>query len=304
MRPVSFETISIRGTPTAGLIDVTHTIEQAVIPAGSFLMGESSDPARANERPVHRVEMSAFRIDVTTVTNADFTRFVDDTGHVTDAERWGASAVFHSAVRSPQDDVIGAVTGAPWWLMVRGADWRHPDGTRSGIDDRADHPVVHVSWTDASAYCAWADRRLPTEAEWEFAARGGREGVRYPWGDAEVDAAGWRANIFQGEFPVGNTGADGFFTTSPVRTYAPNGWGLWQCVGNVWEWCADWYDPGYYDISPRRDPLGPTDGRTRVIRGGSYLCHPSYCDRYRSAARSANTPESSTANTGFRTVSR
>ncbi|WP_240638645.1 formylglycine-generating enzyme family protein [Microbacterium sp. ABRD28] len=281
-----------------------HTIEQAMIPAGSFLMGESSDRvrARADEGPVHRVEVDPFRIDVTTVTTADFARFVDDTGHVTDAERWGASMVFHSAVRSPPDDVIGAVTGAPWWLMVRGADWRHPDGALSDIDERADHPVVHVSWTDAAAYCAWADRRLPSEAEWEFAARGGQEAARFPWGDAEVDDAGWRANIFQGEFPVDNAGTDGFLTTAPVRTFSPNGWGLWQCVGNVWEWCADWYDPGYYDISPRRDPRGPAGGRTRVIRGGSYLCHPSYCDRYRNAARSANTPDSSTGNTGFRTV--
>ncbi|TQK18666.1 formylglycine-generating enzyme required for sulfatase activity [Microbacterium sp. SLBN-154] len=285
---------------------MTHAIEQAVIPAGTFLMGESSDlvPARANERPVHEVELSTFRIDVTTVTNADFARFVDDTGHVTDAEHWGSSAVFHLALRGPQDDVIGAVSGAPWWLMVRGADWRHPDGALSGIDERADHPVVHVSWADASAYCAWADRRLPTEAEWEFASRGGQEVARYPWGDAEVDGADWRANIFQGDFPASNTGDDGFLTTAPVRTFSPNGWGLWQCVGNVWEWCADWYDPGYYDVSPRRDPRGPEGGHARVIRGGSYLCHPSYCDRFRNAARSANTPDSSTGNTGFRTVAR
>ncbi len=166
-------------------------------------------------------------------------------------------------------------------------------------------PAVHISWNDAVAYCAWAGRRLPTEAEWEYAARGGISGAKYPWGDEEVDAGGWRANIWQGVFPHENTREDGWLTTAPVRTFTPNGYGLWQMVGNVWEWCRDWFSPAFYGASPASDPRGPSDpgpGATRVLRGGSYLCHISYCNRYRNSARSQNTPDSSMGNAGFRTV--
>lgn len=281
-----------------------HSIAQAHIPAGSFLMGDASGDANRGdgETPRHTVSLAAFDIDVTSVTNDDFARFVADTGYRTDAETFGDSAVFHLAVRAPGADLLGPIGGTPWWFGVRGADWAHPGGRDSSIDDIGHHPVVHVSWNDATAYCAWAGRRLPTEAEWEYAARGGLEGRKYPWGDAEPDDGGWRTNIWQGTFPRENTLADGWLTTAPVRSFAPNGYGLWQMVGNVWEWCADWFDSGFYAASPRTDPTGPDRGSGRVLRGGSYLCHVSYCNRYRNSARSQNTPDSSMGNAGFRTV--
>lgn len=282
-----------------------HSIAQARLPAGAFVMGDASGDRNApdGEVPLHEVRLDAFEIDTTTVTNDDFAVFVDDTGHVTDAERFGFSAVFQPALAAPDDAVTGRAAGAPWWLGVRGADWRHPAGRRSSLHGLGDHPVAHVSWHDAVAYCGWAGRRLPTEAEWEYAARGGLAGARYPWGDAEIDDGGWRANIWQGTFPVVNTAEDGYPATAPVRSFAPNGYGLWQCAGNVWEWCADWFSPNYYRVSPHDNPPGPSDGTARVIRGGSYLCQASYCNRYRNAARSSNTPDSTTGNLGFRTVS-
>lgn len=283
-----------------------HTVAQAVIPAGTSMMGDSSDDRNPGdgEVPRHAVTLHEFSIDTTTVTNDDFARFVEDTGYATEAETFGFSAVFHLALAAPAEDVLGAPSGTPWWFGVRGADWRHPGGRDSTIDELGEHPVVHVSWNDANAYCEWAGRRLPTEAEWEFAARGGIDGAKYPWGNDEVDAGGWRANIWQGEFPRVNTREDGFLTTAPVRTFQPNGYGLWQPVGNVWEWCEDWFDPNYYRRSPEVAPTGPEHGQARVLRGGSYLCHISYCNRYRNSARSQNTPDSSMGNTGFRTVAR
>ncbi|GAA3927970.1 formylglycine-generating enzyme family protein [Microbacterium soli] len=282
-----------------------HTIAQAVIPAGSFVMGDSSgDENRGDgETPRHAVELDGFEIDATTVTNADFARFVDATGYRTEAETFGFSAVFHLALQAPADAIMGPATGTPWWFGVRGADWAHPGGPASDLDGLDDHPVVHVSWNDAVAYCAWAGRRLPTEAEWEYAARGGLDGAKYPWGDDAPDAGGWRANIWQGSFPRENTLEDGWLTTAPVREFPANGYGLFQPVGNVWEWCADWFDPHAYRRSAARDPRGPEHGTARVLRGGSYLCHISYCNRYRNSARSRNTPDSSMGNAGFRTVS-
>lgn len=294
------------GSP-AGSLDASgiHMIEQALIPAGVFAMGDSSGDRNPGdgEVPVHEVALDAFSIDATSVTNDDFARFVDATGYATEAETFGFSAVFHLALAAPDGDVMGRASGTPWWLGVKGADWRHPGGRDSSIDALGDHPVVHVSYNDALAYCQWAGRRLPTEAEWEYASRGGLERAKYPWGDEEPDTGGaWRTNIWQGVFPRENTLEDGYLTTAPVRTFAPNGYGLWQTVGNVWEWCADWWDPGYYAASPAADPRGPSRGEVRVLRGGSFLCHLSYCNRYRNSARSQNTPDSSMGNAGFRTV--
>ncbi|WP_243418271.1 formylglycine-generating enzyme family protein [Actinomycetospora cinnamomea] len=277
------------------------------IPGGRFAMGDHFGEGYAadGEHPVHPVTLSPFGLDATTVTNAAFATFVKDTGYVTDAERWGSSAVFHLAFAGDRADVLTSVDGAGWWLGVRGACWRRPEGPGTSVGDRANHPVVHVSWNDAQAYAAWAGKRLPTEAEWEYAARGGLEGARFPWGDELRRGGRWPLNIWQGRFPTHNTVEDGYLTTAPVKSYRPNGYGLWQMVGNVWEWCSDWFSPRTYrretyPHAPPADPAGPEEGESRVMRGGSYLCHESYCYRYRVAARSSNTPDSSSGNLGFR----
>lgn len=282
----------------------THRAAQAVIPAGTFVMGDSSGEGNPGdgETPRHSVTLPSFTIDTTAVTNVAFERFVTSTGYVTDAEHLGLSAVFYLVFDGPPSDIVSQPPTTPWWLGVQGASWKHPGGPATSLEGLHDHPVVHVTWNDAIAYCAWAHRRLPTEAEWEYAARGSLPGTTYPWGDEPVDEGGWRANIWQGDFPTSNTMTDGYLTTAPVQTYAPNGYGLWQCVGNVWEWCSDWFDPGYYRRSPINAPQGPLSGTQRVLRGGSYLCHDSYCNRYRNSARSQNTPASSMSNAGFRTV--
>jgi formylglycine-generating enzyme required for sulfatase activity len=255
--------------------------------------------AADGETPVHPVDLDAFWIDATAVTNAQFGLFVTATGYRTDAEALGISAVFQLAV-APDADVLHALAAAPWWLAVRGACWRRPVGGTVGVEHLADHPVVHISWNDAQAYCHWAGTRLPTEAEWEFAARGGLDGARYPWGDELNPGGRGQANLFQGSFPDRNTGEDGYLTTAPATAYPPNGYGLYNTAGNVWEWCADWFAADTYARSGRHDPRGPTAGQERVLRGGSYLCHASYCHRYRVSARSHNTPDSTSANVGFR----
>jgi formylglycine-generating enzyme len=286
-----------------------HRIAQCHIPAGVFSMGDAHGDGKPGdgERPVHQVELDAYAIDATSVTNADFAAFVDATGYTTEAETFGSSAVFHLVLATAAEDIVGRSPLTPWWLAVRGANWRHPEGPRSDLADRDDHPAVHISWNDAQAYCQWAGRRLPTEAEWERASRGGLDQARYPWGDDPLTPDGsWRTNIWQGTFPHHNTRADGWLTTAPVRSYQPNGFGLWQTVGNVWEWCQDSFNPGAYArrgaSQPVRNPLEDRPHQGRVLRGGSYLCHDSYCNRYRNAARSANTPDSSMGNAGFRTV--
>lgn len=282
----------------------SHAVDQVSIPAGTFLMGDAFGDGRPSdgEAYVHEVSLEAFQIDATTVTNADFARFVAATGYKTEAEQFSASAVFHLALQADFDDVVGQPPATPWWLGVRGADWQHPEGRLSDLTGRDDHPVVHVSWNDANAYCQWSGRRLPTEAQWECASRGGISQARYPWGNQLLPAGQWRCNIWQGTFPRTNTREDGFLTTAPVKTYEPNGFGLWQTVGNVWEWCFDWFSPRYYKTSPSESPHGPSTGQNKVMRGGSFLCHDSYCNRYRNSARSSNTPDSSMANAGFRTV--
>ncbi|MEV5548746.1 formylglycine-generating enzyme family protein [Streptomyces sp. NPDC052309] len=296
--------VTLTAAPPAPVHAATErsTRGQVRLPGGEFAMGDAFDegyPADG-ESPVHTVRLEPFHIDETAVTNARFAAFVKATGHVTDAERYGSSAVFHLVVAAPAADVLGQAAGAPWWINVKGAHWRRPEGAHSDITGRQNHPVVHVSWNDATAYARWAGKRLPTEAEWEYAARGGLSGRRYAWGDDLTPGGRWRCNIWQGHFPHTNTAEDGHLTTAPVRSYRPNGFGLWNTAGNVWEWCSDWFSPTYYTRSPREDPRGPETGTTRVVRGGSYLCHDSYCNRYRVAARSSNTPESSSGNLGFR----
>lgn len=243
-----------------------HRIVQSSIPEQTFRMGDAQNDGRRGdgESPVHPVTVRGFEIDTTSVTNDDFARFVAATGYRTEAETFGYSAVFHAALEA-DDDIVGQPPETPWWFGIRGADWRHPGGPLSSLEDRADHPVVHVSWNDAGAYCAWAERALPTEAQWEVASRGGLESARYPWGDdlGAVDGQtdGWRTNIFQGTFPTTNTLDDGFLTTAPVRTFAPNAYGLWQTVGNVWEWCRDVFDQDTYGRDAQHGTVVEPGGR-------------------------------------------
>lgn len=275
------------------------------IPAGSFRMGGEDPDAFPSdgEGPVREVAVGEFHLDATAVTNTAFATFVKATGYVTEAERFGWSYVFYQLV-SPTARVLDAhVPGAPWWLAVEGADWRHPGGPGTDAGRLARHPVVHVSWNDAAAYAAWAGKRLPTEAEWEKAARGGLDQARFPWGDELTPRGRHRCNIWQGEFPRHNTLEDGHLGTAPVDAFAPNGFGLHNMSGNVWEWCADWFSADWHAPArpeTRVDPQGPPTGGGRVMRGGSYLCHESYCNRYRVAARTQSTPDSSTGHTGFR----
>jgi formylglycine-generating enzyme required for sulfatase activity len=275
-----------RGVPQAAPAGAAR-IGYADVPACEFAMG--NDGADANpgdgERPVRNVRVDAFSIGAATVTNRVFREFVAATGYVTDAERCGASYVFYLQVPAERRGSLRRVAPRlPWWAEVTGACWRTPEGPGSEIDARPDHPVVHVSWHDAQAYFAWAGARLPSEAEWECAARGGLAGKRFAWGDDLLSDGVPRCNVWRGEFP--NRPAPGW-TPGPVEATSgePNGFGLFNVCGNVWEWCEDWFAPGQ-----------------RAMRGGSFLCHDSYCNRYRVAARSANTPASTASNIGFRAV--
>lgn len=269
------------------------------IPEGTFLMGtnDKSGVPGDGEGPVREARVGAFGISSTAVSNAEFTDFVADSGYVTEAEGYEWSYVFVHLV-SKDTPSTRAPHGLPWWRQVFGADWRHPYGPSSDIVGLESHPVVHVSWNDAVAYCNWAGCRLPTEAEWEYAARGGLVQKRYVWGDEFEPGGRVMCNIFKGDFPNVRPGQQ--VGTSPVLSYPPNGYGLFNMAGNVWEWCADWYGLPGIDAGVLTDPTGPPDGAAKVMRGGSYLCHPSYCNRYRVAARSSNTPQSSAGNIGFR----
>ncbi|RKD89229.1 formylglycine-generating enzyme family protein [Halopiger aswanensis] len=272
---------------------------------GTFRMGTDSEVGFEDdgEGPAREVVVDPFAAGIHAVTNAEFYEFVRETGYTTDAERHGWSFVFEEFLTpDAREHVVGTSGAADWWVGVEGACWYRPKGPGSSIEDRLDHPVVHVSWNDAVAYCDWADRRLPTEAEWEYAARGGREGTRFPWGDELEPHGEHRCNVWQGSFPEHNTASDGYLGTAPVDAFEPNGYGLYNVVGNVWEWCADWFDPDYHETTAAENPTGPDDGRVRSMRGGSHLCHESWCNRYRLAARSKNTPASSTGNIGFRCV--
>jgi formylglycine-generating enzyme required for sulfatase activity len=269
---------------------------------GRFLMGTESGEAFAadGEGPIRAVTVSPFYIDTHPVSNQQFREFVRATGYRTESEQFGWSFVFQSHVNP--ELVSARVHAVEWWCKVDGSDWAHPEGRDSGIDARLDYPVVHVSWNDAHAYAHWAGKRLPTEAEWEYAARGGLEQKTYPWGDELTPEGRHLCNIWQGEFPHQDTGDDGYTAVAPGEAFPPNGYGLFSITGNAWEWCNDWFHPRYHVTATTLDPIGPPQGTGKVMKGGSYLCHRSYCNRYRVAARTSNTPDSSTTNISFRCV--
>jgi formylglycine-generating enzyme required for sulfatase activity len=292
-------------TATPAIAPAAAPAQRATVafPAVTFLMG--TDYERANrgdgEGPVRAVALSPFAIDVYPVTNADFAEFVRATAYVTESERYGNSFVFQGQIPQGRYDelVTDTLAAAPWWCLVDGASWRAPEGPGSSIAERLTHPVVHVSWNDAMAYAAWSGGALPTEAQWEYAARGGLEQKLYPWGDELNPQGQYLCNVWQGEFPDVNTAADGYAATSPVDAFPPNGHGLYSVTGNTWEWCLDFWHTAF-SAAPTSDPLGPSTGDARVMKGGSFLCHLSYCNRYRPAARTRNTPDSAASNIGFR----
>lgn len=275
------------------------------IPSGQFVMG-SDDPngyPSDGEAPTRNVSVKPLYMDSGAVTNTKFGIFVRETGYLTEAEQYGWSFVFHDFLSA---EIAQTVTihpsETPWWSVVEGANWLNPEGPDSNIMNRQNHPVVHISWNDAVNYCNWAGKRLPTEAEWEHAARGGLVQKVYPWGNHLTDNNRYLCNIWQGTFPNKNTQLDGFIGTAPVEAYEPNKFGLYNMVGNVWEWCSDWFTNIHPTKPTLNSPKGLSSNTIKTIKGGSYLCHDSYCNRYRVAARSSNTPDSSTGNMGFRCV--
>ncbi len=279
------------------------------IPKGTYTIGTNSNIGFKDdhEEPRTEVTLDSFYIDETTVTNKEFSRFIEDTEYVTEAEEFGWSFVFHYFVSEEEKKQAQAVQGLNWWLAIQGANWKHPEGKDSNINDRMDHPVVHVSRNDALAYRKWANKRLPTEAAWEVAAKGGTDFDKFPWGEDFLIDGKYNANIWQGNFPLDNTLEDGFSNTAPAKYFKPNDYGVYQTIGNVWEWC----------LNPRGIPLSDfqtnnsqfyyekydsKDDEQYAIKGGSFLCHDSYCNRYRLAARNGNTGQSSSNNMGFRCV--
>lgn len=287
------------------------------IPGGDFLMGADEFP---DARPVHPVTVSGFWMDEHEVTNAEFARFVDATHYVSVAERPlnpadfptvpAAELVPGSAVFTPPANGVSLNNPLQWWQYVKGASWKHPTGPQSTIKGHENEPVAHVCYTDAVAYASWAGKRLPTEAEWEFAARGGQEGQPYYWGKDQKPSGRWVANIFQGSFPNRNTKEDGFMGVAPVKSFPANAYGLYDMDGNVWEWCQDLYRPDYYSQLARQNPTGPLDSYDpdepgavkRVQRGGSFLCSDEYCTRYKAGSRGKGEINSGSNNLGFRCV--
>jgi formylglycine-generating enzyme len=288
---------AVQGTPAVGTPS-----ELIALPAGDFVMGTDSPEGFAadGEGPARRVELRGFEIAPAVVTNVQFREFVRATHYITEAEQVGSSFVFFLQVSDELRRTTRQVArDLPWWLTVEMACWQRPEGPGSSIRDRLDHPVVHVSWNDAAAYCHWANVRLPTEAEWEYAARGGLTGRTYPWGDEITHQGVGQCNIWQGEFPS-LPKAPWRPGTVAAAAFTPNGYGLYNCVGNVWEWCSDWFSPGYHQETSSVDPYFEKITGRRAMRGGSFLCDLSYCNRYRIAGRSSNSPSSSSSNCGFR----
>jgi formylglycine-generating enzyme len=288
------------------------------VPGGTFWMG-ADDASMTDAKPVREVKVSGFWMDRTEVTNRQFAKFVKATGYLTVAERKPDPQDFPDA--PPEKLVPGSIVFTPpagrvslddplvWWRYVPGANWRHPEGPGSTIEGKDDHPVVQICWYDAAAYANWAGKRLPTEAEWEYAARGKRARARYVWGDERLPGGKWQANIWEGRFPEQNTVDDGFARTSPVGSFPSNGFGLSDMAGNVWEWCSDWYRPSY-ESTPGENPAGPASSfdpdevnvPKRVQRGGSFLCSDLYCTRYLPGARGKGAPDSAANHIGFRCV--
>ncbi len=300
-------------------VDPTPPEGMTYIPAGKFFMGSEDGPD--DERPVREVAIRGFFMDKMEVTNEQWALFVKAANYVTVAERPLSSKDIPGLLPEFVGKGVSVCFRPPagggkvadyrhFWAPVIGADWRHPDGPASDLKGREKHPVVHVCWDDAVAYAKWAGKRLPTEAEWEFAARGGKEKARFAWGNEFTPGGKWMANTWQGKFPAENTGEDGYKTTAPVGTYQPNAFGLFDMAGNVAEWCADWYLPGYYAKAPAANPPGPDTSydpdepgaMKRVTRGGSWLCHESYNRNYRPATRMKTSPDTALQDTGFRCV--
>jgi formylglycine-generating enzyme len=295
-----------------------------------FMMGANDEEGRPDEYPQHKVSVNGFWMDITEVTNAQFSKFVEATGYITTAEQkpdWeelkkqvppGTSKphdsllVAASLVFTPPSQPVELNDVAQWWSWKTGASWKHPQGKDSDIKGKENYPVVHISWYDAMAYCKWAGKRLPTEAEWEFAARAGIE-KQYSWGEEDIEKGKPKANTWQGHFPDRNTGWDKFTGLAPVRSYPSNKYGLYDMAGNVWEWCSDWYKPDYYGSQQAevvKDPQGPASSYDlmeptvpkRVVRGGSFMCHASYCKGYRVTSRMKTSPDTGLEHTGFRCV--
>jgi sulfatase modifying factor 1 len=302
----------------------------AWIPGGEYLMGTNSNLGWPDEKPAHPVKVDGFWMDATEVTNAQFAKFVKDTGYVTTAEKAPTleeimrqvppgtpppsadKLIAASMVFSPPKGEVPLDNFSQWWTWLPGADWRHPEGPGSSIEGLENHPVVHISWYDAQAYAKWVGKRLPTEAEWECAARGGLKGKDFTWGDTPSSLDSIKANIWHGKFPTENLKVDGYDATSPVKSFQPNGYGLYDMAGNVWEWCDDWYDRGLHprlaELGVVENPRGPDKtndpdqpfAELRVQKGGSFLCHESYCLRYRPSARHGGAPDTGMSHTGFR----
>lgn len=283
--------------PAARIADATCGVP---IPGGPAVIGTDAPVFAADgEGPARRITLRPFRLDAHAVTNRRFAAFVAATGYRTEAERFGWSFVFNAFVPPGLD--APAPEATPWWRRVEGACWSAPEGPGSSVAERLDHPAIHIAWPDAAAFAASVGGRLPTEAEWEHAARGGDPTARFPWGEAEPDdTATLPCNIWQGEFPRSDTAADGFAGTAPVGSFAPNGYGLFEMCGNVWEWCADAFRVRSLSRAAKARNAAAAQGAERVMKGGSYLCHRSYCYRYRIAARVGHAPDTSAGHTGFR----